>query len=58
MTMSKSRIADNTNTDKNNKSNDTQDGIHPVNLTTKLERRRRIEDLNEARRLREELTAF
>ncbi len=58
MTMSKSRIADNTSNDKNNKSNDTQDGTHPVNLTTKLERRRRIEDLNDARRQREELSAF
>lgn len=37
---------------------DTQDDENPGNLSTKLERRRRIEDLNEARRLRDEQEVF
>ena len=44
--------------DKGDSSSDDMDSTNPANLTTKLERRRRIEDLNEAKRLREELTAF
>ncbi len=44
--------------DKGDGSNDDLDSTNPANLTTKLERRRRIEDLNEEKRLREELTAF
>jgi len=44
--------------DKNENSNDDQDNTNPACLTTKLERRRRIEDLNEEKRLREELNAF
>ena len=43
---------------KNENSNDDQDSTNPACLTTKLERRRRIEDLNEEKRLREELSAF
>lgn len=57
MIMSKQRIVDNRSRDKNNKSNDSQENT-PVTITTKLERRRRIEDLNEEKRLREELSAF
>lgn len=37
---------------------DSHDMIHHTNLTTKLERRRRIEELEEERRLREELNEF
>lgn len=43
---------------KDDKSNDDQDSTSSGCLTTKLERRRRIEDLNEEKRLREELNAF
>ena len=43
---------------KDEKSNDSQDNSNSVNLTTKLERRRRIEDLSEERRLREESSVF
>lgn len=39
-------------------SHDSQENGSKANLTTKLERRRRIEDLDEARRLREELSEF
>ena len=46
------------NGDKDNKSSDDQDSTNPACLTTKLERRRRIEDLNEERRLREESNVF
>lgn len=46
------------NGDRYNKSNDDQDNTNPASLTTKLERRRRIEELNEERRLHEELNAF
>ncbi len=38
--------------------NDAEESGGKGNLTTKLERRRRIEDLNEERRLREELSEF
>lgn len=44
--------------DKDENSSDDLDSTNPANFTTKLERRRRIEDLNEEKRLREELTAF
>ena len=37
---------------------DEPESTNPACLTTKLERRRRIEDLNEERRLREELDIF
>ena len=37
---------------------DTAEPTSKARLTTKLQRRRRIEDLNEERRLREELTEF
>ncbi|MBA3535611.1 MAG: hypothetical protein H0T84_03220 [Tatlockia sp.] len=37
---------------------DSKDGVSEVNPTTKLERRRKIEDLFEEKRLREELTEF
>ncbi|WP_165474660.1 PA3496 family putative envelope integrity protein [Legionella nagasakiensis] len=37
---------------------DFQDSTHHTNLTTKLERRRRIEELEEEKRLREELNEF
>lgn len=40
------------------KSTDTDDTGVEVNSISKLERRRRIEDLNEERRLRQELSAF
>ena len=44
---------------ENNESNDTQDNpSSKANSTTRLERRRRIEDLDEERRLREELSEF
>ena len=43
---------------KDEKSCDDLDSTNPACLTTKLERRRRIEDLNEEKRLREELNAF
>lgn len=56
--MSKPRIAENTSNDKNDKPNDTQDNTSAIHLSTKLERRRRIEDLSEEKRLREELSAF
>lgn len=42
-----------TNNDK-----DQHENIAPVNLSTKLERRRRIEEINDAKRLREELSTF
>ena len=44
--------------DAGEESNDSQDNGGKASLTTKLERRRRIEDLNEERRLREELSEF
>ncbi len=37
---------------------DSQDNLSVVNLATKLERRRRIEELDEERRLREELCEY
>ncbi len=37
---------------------DTEEHENKPNLTTKLERRRRIEELNEERRMREELSEF
>ncbi len=37
---------------------DSQESTSKVSSSTKLERRRRIEDLDEERRLREELTEF
>ena len=37
---------------------DAQEPNRPANLTTKLERRRRIEELDEERRLREELNEY
>ena len=37
---------------------DTAEPTGKASLTTRLERRRRIEDLKEERRLREELTEF
>lgn len=37
---------------------DSQDGVNEANPSTKLERRRRIEELFEERRLREELDEF
>ena len=40
------------------KSMDTDETGTEVNTISKLERRRRIEDLNEERRLRQELSAF
>ena len=40
------------------KSSDTDDSGVEVSSISKLERRRRIEDLNEERRLRQELSAF
>ena len=39
-------------------STDTQDSSHKTTVTTKLERRRLIEDLNEERRLKEEMCEF
>ena len=43
----------------NDESNDTQDSSsNKANASTRLERRRRIEDLDEERRLREELSEF
>jgi len=38
--------------------NEAEESTGKGNLTTKLERRRRIEDLNEERRLKEELSEF
>lgn len=46
------------NSDKDDKSHDEQDNTNPACLTTKLERRRRIEELHEERKLREEANAF
>ena len=37
---------------------DAQDTMSKTSLTTKLERRRRIEELNEERRMRAELDEF
>jgi hypothetical protein len=37
---------------------ESQDNTNLVNLATKLERRRRIEELEEERRLREELCEY
>lgn len=37
---------------------ESEDSNSKASLSTKLERRRRIEDLNEDRRLREELNEF
>ena len=37
---------------------DAPENMSKSSLTTKLERRRRIEDLNEERRMREELDEF
>ena len=57
--MSRQRIEKrNTGRAKDEKSNDSQDSNNPVYLTTKLERRRRIEDLSEERRLRDESSVF
>lgn len=57
--MSKQRIGKvDANHNKGEHSDDDLDITNPVNLTTKLERRRRIEELNEEKRLREELSAF
>ena len=42
----------------NDESNDTDNTSNKANSTTRLERRRRIEDLDEERRLREELSEF
>ena len=57
--MSRQRIdRSNTSRDKEDSSSDNQDNTSSANLTTKLERRRRIEDLNEERRLREESSVF
>ena len=57
--MSKQRTVKAT---KNNcvdeKSSDDQENTQSSCFTTKLERRRRIEDLNEEKRLREELNVF
>ena len=55
--MSKQRT-DKTNKKNNHDLNASDDQDSTVGLSTKLERRRRIEELNEERRLREELTAF
>ena len=38
--------------------NDSQENTSKASLTTKLERRRRIEDLDDEKRLREELSEF
>jgi hypothetical protein len=38
--------------------NNSKDGVSEVSPTTKLERRRKIEDLFEEKRLREELAEF
>lgn len=35
-----------------------QENTAPISLSTKLERRRRIEEINDEKRLREELSAF
>jgi hypothetical protein len=37
---------------------ESQENLNLVNLATKLERRRRIEELDEERRLREELSEY
>ena len=39
-------------------SSDSQESSNKISLTTKLERRRRIEELNEERRLQKELCEF
>lgn len=57
--MSKQRTEKrDTGSAKAEKTSDNQDGSNPMPLTTKLERRRRIEDLSEERRLREESSVF
>ena len=48
----------NKNTTNDENSSNEQDNASSTGLTTKLERRRRIEELNEEPRLREELNAF
>lgn len=54
----KTRQTDVANTG-NDESNDTpEQGSNKANASTRLERRRRIEDLDEERRLREELSEF
>jgi hypothetical protein len=45
-------------TDVDTTSTETAEPSSKASLSTKLERRRRIEDLSEERRLREELTEF
>lgn len=45
-------------TDVETTSTETAEPSSKASLSTKLERRRRIEDLSEERRLREELTEF
>ena len=55
MKARRSKNNDQTNLDT---SNDAQDNSSKSSLITKLERRRRIEDLNEERRLKEEMCEF
>ncbi len=57
--MSKQRTEKrDTGSAKAEKTSDNQDGSNSMPLTTELERRRRIEDLSEERRLREESSVF
>ncbi len=56
--MRKQRIAENTPGSTDEKSSDIQENPTPASTSTKLERRRLIEDLHEEKRLREELSAF
>ena len=58
--MSRKRIDKNKtgrDTDLNNNTS-SEDNLNAVNIITKLDRRRRIEELNEERRARDDLGVF